>query len=175
MRERRGEPVLAHTTSHAARGGNVLLGDALAHLAGEPFAGVDLNLGVKHPGFETRLLDDLRGAGLLERTLLSSQVTTVIDRLRMLDPHARQFLRHLRPQAAGSRRSASQRSAGRIAVGGGAPRTDSGAADHLYVRHVQAFGATNVDDHSGDRVPVERVHILSSPRFMCPSGQSARF
>lgn len=89
MRERRGEPVLAHTTSHAARGGNVLLGDALAHLAGEPFAGVDLNLGVKHPGFETRLLDDLRGAGLLERTLLSSQVTTVIDRLRMLDPHAR--------------------------------------------------------------------------------------
>lgn len=89
VRERRGEPVLAHTTSHAARGGNVLLGDALAHLAGERFAGVDLNVDVKPPAFEARLLDDLLGARLLERTLLSSQVTAVIDRLRMLDPHAR--------------------------------------------------------------------------------------
>jgi glycerophosphoryl diester phosphodiesterase len=89
VRERRGELVLAHTTSHAARGGNVRLGDALAHLAGERFAGVDLNVDVKHPGFEARPLDDLRGAGLLERPLLSSQVTAVIDRLRMLDPHAR--------------------------------------------------------------------------------------
>jgi glycerophosphoryl diester phosphodiesterase len=32
-RERRGELVLAHTIFHAAGGGNVLLGDALAHLA----------------------------------------------------------------------------------------------------------------------------------------------
>jgi glycerophosphoryl diester phosphodiesterase len=31
VREWRGEPVLAHTTFRAARGGNVLLGDALAH------------------------------------------------------------------------------------------------------------------------------------------------
>ena len=33
VRERRGELVLAHTIFHAARCGNVLLGDALAHLA----------------------------------------------------------------------------------------------------------------------------------------------
>ena len=89
MRERRGELALAHTIFHAARCRNVLLGDALAHLAGERFGAVDLNVDVKHPGIETRLLNDLRGAGLLERTLLSSQVTAVIDRLRMLDPHAR--------------------------------------------------------------------------------------
>ena len=43
VRERRDELVLAHTTFHAAHDGNVLLGDALAHLAGERFAGVDLN------------------------------------------------------------------------------------------------------------------------------------
>jgi len=49
VRERRGELVLAHTIFHAAHGGNVLLGDALAHLAGEPFAGVDPNVDVKHP------------------------------------------------------------------------------------------------------------------------------
>lgn len=89
VREWRGELVLAHTIFHAARSGNVLLGDALAHLAGQRFAGVDLNVDAGHPGFETRLLNDPRGAGLLERTLLSSQVTTVIDRLRVLDPHAR--------------------------------------------------------------------------------------
>jgi glycerophosphoryl diester phosphodiesterase len=89
VRERRGELVLAHTIFHAARDGNVLLGDALAHLAGERFAGFVLSVDVKHPGFEARLLDDLRCAGLLERTLLSSQMMAVIDRLRMLDPHAR--------------------------------------------------------------------------------------
>ena len=33
VRERRSELVLAHTIFHAARCGNVLLGDALAHLA----------------------------------------------------------------------------------------------------------------------------------------------
>jgi hypothetical protein len=89
VRERRGEPVLAHTISHAARGGNALLGDALAHQAGERLAGVDLNLDVKHPGLETRMLNDLRSAEPLERTLLSSQETAEIDRLRTLDPHAR--------------------------------------------------------------------------------------
>ena len=39
VREWRGELVLAHTIFRAARGGNVPLGDALAHLAGERFAG----------------------------------------------------------------------------------------------------------------------------------------
>ena len=33
VRERRGELALAHTIFHAARCGNVLLGDALTHLA----------------------------------------------------------------------------------------------------------------------------------------------
>ena len=142
VRERRGEPVLAHTTFHAARGGNLLLGDALAHLAGERFAGVDLNVDVKHPGFEARLLDDLRGAGLLERTLLSSQVTAVIDRLRMLDPHARTGISLVG-------KSAERR---RIAAGGAAPRTESGGPDHLHVRHVEAFGAANVDYHHDNLV-----------------------
>jgi hypothetical protein len=55
VRERRGELALAHTTFHTAHDGNVLPGDALAHLAGERFGGVDLNVDVKHPGFEARL------------------------------------------------------------------------------------------------------------------------
>ena len=89
VREWQGELVLAHTVFHARRGGNVRLTDALAHLAGDRFAQVDLNVDVKHSGFESRLLDGLRGAGLIDRTLVSSQVTAVIDRVRSLDPHVR--------------------------------------------------------------------------------------
>jgi glycerophosphoryl diester phosphodiesterase len=89
VREWRGELVLAHTIFHALRGGNARFEDALDHLAGERFAAVSLNVDVKHSGFEPRLLDGLRNAGLLERTLLSSQVTAVIDRVRELDPAAR--------------------------------------------------------------------------------------
>jgi hypothetical protein len=114
VREWRGELVLAHTIFHAARGGNGLRGNALAHMAGERFAGVDLNVDVKHPGLEARLLDDLRGAGLPERTLLSSQVTAVIDRLRMLDPHARTGISSVgksteRPAYCGPRRGTAHR------------------------------------------------------------------
>ena len=68
VRERRDDLVLSHTIFHAARCRNVLPGDALAHLAGERLAGVDLNVDVKHPGFETRMLNDLRSAEPLERT-----------------------------------------------------------------------------------------------------------
>ena len=39
-------------------------------------------------GFEQELLDGLRRAHLLDRTLLSSQVVEVLDRLRELEPRA---------------------------------------------------------------------------------------
>jgi glycerophosphoryl diester phosphodiesterase len=89
VREWRGELVLAHTVLHARRGGSVRLADALSHLAGRRFADVGLNVDVKHVGCEVALLDGLRGAGLLERSLLSSQVPAVLDRLREREPRAR--------------------------------------------------------------------------------------
>jgi glycerophosphoryl diester phosphodiesterase len=89
VREWRGELVLAHTVLHARRGGSVRLGDALAHLSGRRFADVGLNVDVKHVGCEAALLDGLRRAGLLERSLLSSQVPAVLDRLRALEPRVR--------------------------------------------------------------------------------------
>ena len=85
----RGELVLAHTVLHARRGGAVRLQDALAHLAGRRFADIGLNVDIKHVGCEAALLDGLRGAGLLERSLLSSQVPVVLDRLRQRDPRVR--------------------------------------------------------------------------------------
>jgi glycerophosphoryl diester phosphodiesterase len=81
-----GELVLAHTVLHARRGGNVRLHDALAHLRGRR---VELNVDVKHTGCEAALLESVRETGLLDRTLISSQVPDVLDRVRALEPRAR--------------------------------------------------------------------------------------
>ena len=89
VRAGRGELVLAHTVLDARRRGNLRFAQALAHLAGPRFAEVELNVDVKHTGIEAQLLDALRAAGLLERTLISSQVETVLRRLRALEPEAR--------------------------------------------------------------------------------------
>jgi glycerophosphoryl diester phosphodiesterase len=85
----RGEPVLAHTVLHARCGNPVRLRDALAHLSSPRFREIGLNVDVKQVGCEAPLLDGLRNAGLLERTLISSQVPAVLDRVRALVPHAR--------------------------------------------------------------------------------------
>jgi glycerophosphoryl diester phosphodiesterase len=83
-----GELVLAHTVFQARRGGNVRLREALGHLSGRRFGDVELNVDVKHVGCEAALLDRLRHVGLLHRTLLSSQVPDVLDRIRKLEPSA---------------------------------------------------------------------------------------
>ena len=87
-----GDLVLAHTILHARRGGNVRLTDALAHLAGRRFKDVELNVDVKHVGCEAALLERLDRACLLDRTLISSQVPVVLDRVRALEPRAQRGL-----------------------------------------------------------------------------------
>lgn len=89
VREWRGELVLAHTVLDARRGRSVGLREALHHLAGARFSEIELNVDLKHPGCESALLDGLRREGLLERTLISSQVPEVLDRVRALEPRAR--------------------------------------------------------------------------------------
>ncbi|MGH2871183.1 MAG: glycerophosphodiester phosphodiesterase, partial [Solirubrobacteraceae bacterium] len=73
---------LAHTLLHAPRGGTLTLDAALAHLAADRFEAVTVNVDVKHVGCEAALIDSLRRHRLLDRALLSSQVPTVVDRLR---------------------------------------------------------------------------------------------
>jgi glycerophosphoryl diester phosphodiesterase len=89
VRACRGELVLAHTILDARRGGNVRLHEALSHLAGRRFAGIELNVDLKHAGVEAALLEGLRRFGLLERTLISSQVPAVLNRVRANDSHVR--------------------------------------------------------------------------------------
>ena len=84
-----GELVLAHTVWHARRGPTVRLRDALDHLSARRFADVGLNVDLKHVGCERALLDGLRDAGLAHRTVISSQVPGVLDRVRALEPRVR--------------------------------------------------------------------------------------
>jgi len=89
VREFRGEVVLAHTVLHARRDRNVRLPEALAHLSSQRFDGIEVNVDVKGTGFERHLLEALRDAEFVERTLVSSQIPLVLDRLRELEPRLR--------------------------------------------------------------------------------------
>jgi len=89
VRAWRGELVLAHTLLDARRGRSVPLSEALAHLASDRFDGVGLNVDIKQTRCEYALLSALRDYDLLGRTLLSSQIPSVLDTLRELEPQAR--------------------------------------------------------------------------------------
>jgi glycerophosphoryl diester phosphodiesterase len=62
---------------------------ALEHLSGDAFAGVELDVDVKLPGYELRVLDALREHGLVARTLLSGMFTAGLDELRAAEPNLR--------------------------------------------------------------------------------------
>jgi glycerophosphoryl diester phosphodiesterase len=89
VRGRGGELVLAHTLLHARRPGNLRLPAALAHLSSRRYRDVELNVDLKRPGCEAALLEALRARGLLRRTLISSQVPEVLERVRRLEARAR--------------------------------------------------------------------------------------
>jgi glycerophosphoryl diester phosphodiesterase len=128
-----GELVLAHTVLHARRGGNVPLSDALTHLSSRRFTDVELNVDVKHVGCEAALLDRLRQGSLLERTLISSQVPGVLDRVRTLEPRARVGISIGGRIARMSRRWRDWRAGALAGLHGG--RWDSLMAQHRLVDH----------------------------------------
>jgi glycerophosphoryl diester phosphodiesterase len=63
--------------------------DALEHLAGEAFAGVELDVDIKLPGYELRVLEALREHGLLERTLVSGMFPSGLAIVRAAEPTLR--------------------------------------------------------------------------------------
>jgi glycerophosphoryl diester phosphodiesterase len=62
---------------------------ALEHLAGEEFAGVEFDVDVKLPGYELRVIADLREFGLLSRTLISGMFPAGLARIRAAEPSLR--------------------------------------------------------------------------------------
>jgi glycerophosphoryl diester phosphodiesterase len=65
------------------------LEEGLAHLAAEAFTGVELDVDLKAPGYEERVLAALRERGLVGRTLVSSQYMRSLVKLRALEPELR--------------------------------------------------------------------------------------
>ncbi len=65
------------------------LHEALEHLSGPSFAGIELDVDIKLPGYEQRVLDALREFELIERTLISGMFTDGLDLVRRLEPGVR--------------------------------------------------------------------------------------
>src|SRR3954453_2065387 len=89
--ERREDPdgplVLAHDYDHVA--GAPPLEAGLAPLASSAFAGLELDVDLKLPGYEARVVEALREHGLVERTLVSSNWMRSLVVLRALEPRLR--------------------------------------------------------------------------------------
>jgi glycerophosphoryl diester phosphodiesterase len=84
----RGELRLAHDYSHdLAR--TPTLDEGLAHLAGAAFSAIELDVDLKLPGYEERVVGALRAHGLVERTLVSTQYMRSLVKLRELEPRLR--------------------------------------------------------------------------------------
>ncbi len=90
LREEHGSGLfLAHDYEDITRRGAPTLEEGLAHLAGEKFAGVELDVDLKLPGYETRVVELLRRHGLVARTLISSQFRSSLAAVRGLEPAIR--------------------------------------------------------------------------------------
>jgi glycerophosphoryl diester phosphodiesterase len=80
---------LAHDYTYARGATPLTLEDGLAHLAGTPFAAVELDVDLKLPGYELRVLDALRAYGLVERALVSTMYVESLAILRAAEPALR--------------------------------------------------------------------------------------
>jgi glycerophosphoryl diester phosphodiesterase len=91
LREEAGEDlILAHDWADAAgRDSPHTFEEALAYFASEAFAGVELDVDLKLPGYELRVLEALRERDLLDRALISTQYEESLARLRAAEPGVR--------------------------------------------------------------------------------------
>jgi glycerophosphoryl diester phosphodiesterase len=84
-----GRLLLAHDYHDAARRSPHTLEEGLGHLASEAFSGVELDIDLKLPGYELRVLDALRAYDLLDRALISTQYKASLKELRAAGPAIR--------------------------------------------------------------------------------------
>jgi glycerophosphoryl diester phosphodiesterase len=81
--------LLAHDYEDAGRRPVLTLEEGLAHLASNAFAGIDLDVDLKLPGYERAVVDALRTAGMVERALISTQYRESVAHIRSLEPRLR--------------------------------------------------------------------------------------
>jgi glycerophosphoryl diester phosphodiesterase len=89
LRTRDGRLVLAHDYADAERRDPLTLEEGLEHFAGEAYSGVELDVDLKLPGYESDVLEGLARHGLTQRSLVSTMYTESLDRLGELEPGIR--------------------------------------------------------------------------------------
>jgi glycerophosphoryl diester phosphodiesterase len=86
LRTADGRLVLAHDPEDAAGRTPTSLDEGLEHLAGAQYAGVGLDVDLKHPGLEREIVEGLRRHGLEGRALISSTFPESLARVGRLSP-----------------------------------------------------------------------------------------
>ncbi|HWF55196.1 MAG TPA: glycerophosphodiester phosphodiesterase [Solirubrobacteraceae bacterium] len=81
--------ILAHDWKDASSRAPHTLEEGLAHLASERFSEVELDIDLKLPGYELRVLDALRRHDLVGRALVSSQYRHSLAVIRHAEPSVR--------------------------------------------------------------------------------------
>jgi glycerophosphoryl diester phosphodiesterase len=84
-----GALLLAHDYDDAARRSPCTLEQALVHLGSERFDEIELDVDLKLPGYELRVLEALRAHRLLARALISSQYRNSLAAIRAAEPGVR--------------------------------------------------------------------------------------
>jgi glycerophosphoryl diester phosphodiesterase len=84
-----GALLVAHDYEDVRSRTPLTLDQALEHLAGSAFAGLEFDLDVKLPGYEMRVVDALRAVDLTGRTLLSGMYPSSLARVRAAEPSLR--------------------------------------------------------------------------------------
>jgi glycerophosphoryl diester phosphodiesterase len=92
LRLRDGRIVLSHDYEDAAGREPLTLDEGLDHFAGEAYAGVELDVDMKLPGYEREVVDGLMERGLTERALVSSHYLESLDEVARLAPGLRRGL-----------------------------------------------------------------------------------
>jgi glycerophosphoryl diester phosphodiesterase len=84
-----GQLLVAHDHEDARERTPLSFEQALEHLSGPAFAGIELDVDVKLPGYELRVLDALREHGLVARTLISGMFPAGLAQIRAAEPSLR--------------------------------------------------------------------------------------
>jgi glycerophosphoryl diester phosphodiesterase len=86
---RDGSLVLAHDPEDALARTPLTLAEGLDHFAGEAYAGVELDVDMKIPGYEREVVEGLLERGLADRALISSHYIESLDEVARLAPQIR--------------------------------------------------------------------------------------
>ncbi|HLM87200.1 MAG TPA: glycerophosphodiester phosphodiesterase [Solirubrobacteraceae bacterium] len=88
-RDGTGRLLVAHDHEDMRSRPEVSFEQALAHLRTTPFSALELDVDIKLPGYELRVLDALRAAGLVRRTIISGMFPAGLAQIRAAEPSLR--------------------------------------------------------------------------------------